>query len=149
MSYFLPTVLISAVGLSTELARLLTAVNSVTYLILACASVTLVERWGRRGLMLLSTAGQGFSFLIITILLRYGGPGGNPKAAEGSIVFFFLYFTGSYGTHPALIIQLLSWERFPGPGTWSEVLRDFEECTALSNQLCERLSSVPSPFQIV
>ncbi|KAF6825972.1 hypothetical protein CPLU01_09964 [Colletotrichum plurivorum] len=75
-----------------ELARLLTAVNSLTYLIFACVSVTLVERWGRRGLMLLSTAGQGFSFLVITILLRYGGPGGNPKAAEGSIVFFFLYF---------------------------------------------------------
>lgn len=92
MSYYMPAVLISAVGLSNELARLLTAVNSLTYLIFSCVSVTLVERWGRRGLMLLSTAGQGLAFLVITILLRYGGPGGNRRASEGSIVFFFLYF---------------------------------------------------------
>ncbi|KAK1706603.1 general substrate transporter [Colletotrichum acutatum] len=92
MSYYMPAVLISAVGLSNELARLLTAVNSLTYLIFSCVSVTLVERWGRRGLMLLSTAGQGLAFLVITILLRYGGPEGNQRASEGSIVFFFLYF---------------------------------------------------------
>lgn len=95
MSYYLPTVLTVAVGLSNELARLLTAVNSVTYLILACISVTLVERWGRRGLMLISTAGQGLSFLVITVLLRYGSGGESGttnRPAEASIVFFFLYF---------------------------------------------------------
>lgn len=92
MSYYLPTVLITAVGLPTELARLLTAVNSVTYLIFSCVSITLVEKWGRRGLMLISTAGQGLSFLVITILLRFGEAGGNRKAAEGSIVFFCLYY---------------------------------------------------------
>ncbi|KAM0547493.1 hypothetical protein ACHAPJ_010366 [Fusarium lateritium] len=93
MSYYLPTVLINAVGLSNELARLLTAVNSVTYLIFSCVSIPLVEKWGRRGLMLLSTAGQGLAFLIITILLRYGSPpGGSQNAAKASIVFFFLYY---------------------------------------------------------
>ncbi|KAK7219012.1 hypothetical protein V2G26_007015 [Clonostachys chloroleuca] len=93
MSYYLPTVLITAVGLSNELARLLTAVNSVTYLIFSCVSIPLVEKWGRRGLMLLSTAGQGLAFLVITVLLRYGSPpDGSHKAAEASIVFFFLYY---------------------------------------------------------
>lgn len=93
MSYYLPTVLITAVGLSNQLARLLTAVNSVTYLLSTFLSVPLVERWGRRGLMLVSTAGQGLAFLIITILLRFGGPpDGNREAAMASIVFFFLYF---------------------------------------------------------
>ncbi|UNI23831.1 hypothetical protein JDV02_009625 [Purpureocillium takamizusanense] len=93
MSYYLPTVLIQAVGLSNQLARLLTAVNSVTYLIFSCISIPLVERWGRRGLMMVSTAGQGAAFLVITVLLRYGSPpDGNSKAAEASIVFFFLYY---------------------------------------------------------
>ncbi|CAK7205862.1 hypothetical protein SEUCBS139899_008641 [Sporothrix eucalyptigena] len=95
MSYYLPTVLTTAVGLSNELARLLTAVNSVTYLVLSCVSIPLVEKWGRRGLMLASTAGQGFAFLVITILLRYGSGGsggGTNRAAEASIVFFFLYY---------------------------------------------------------
>ncbi|KAF4339601.1 hexose carrier [Fusarium beomiforme] len=85
--------LINAVGLSNELARLLTAVNSVTYLIFSCVSIPLVEKWGRRGLMLLSTAGQGLAFLVITVLLRYGSPpDGSQNAAKASIVFFFLYY---------------------------------------------------------
>lgn len=93
MSYYLPTVLIKAVGLSNELARLLTAVNSVTYFLFTCVAVLFVERWGRRGLMLVSTAGQGLAFLVITILLRYGSPpDGDRRAAQGSIVFFFLFF---------------------------------------------------------
>lgn len=98
MSYYLPTVLINAVGLSKGLARLLTAVNSVVYLIFTCLSIPLVEKWGRRGLMMFSTFGQGFTFLVITVLLRYGSPpDGERKAAEASIVFFFLYFI-AFGT---------------------------------------------------
>ena len=93
MSYYLPTVLINAVGLSKGLARLLTAVNSVVYLIFTCLSIPLVEKWGRRGLMMFSTLGQGFTFLVITVLLRYGSPpDGDRKAAEASIVVFFLFF---------------------------------------------------------
>ncbi|GMF76622.1 unnamed protein product [Aspergillus oryzae] len=71
MPYYLPTVLMRFVGLSDSMARLLTAVNSVTYLIYTCCAVGLIERMGRRGLMMLFTAGQFFAFLNITILLRY------------------------------------------------------------------------------
>lgn len=93
MSYYLPTVLITAVGLTNERARLLTAVNSVVYVIFSGVAIPLVESWGRRGLMILSTAGQGLSFLIITVLLRYGSPpDGDRKMAEASIAFFFLFF---------------------------------------------------------
>ncbi|KAM0385452.1 hypothetical protein ACHAQC_011364 [Fusarium culmorum] len=80
MSYYMPTVLINSVGLTERMARLLSACNAVSYLIFSSAAILLVERWGRRGLMLLSTTGQLLSFLIITILLRYASP------------FFFLYF---------------------------------------------------------
>lgn len=92
MSYYMPTVFTQSVGLSNELARLLAAINSVTYLVFTCASIPLVEKWGRRGLMLISTAGQGLSFLVITVLLRYGGEGGSRNASTGSIPFFFLYY---------------------------------------------------------
>lgn len=73
MSYYLPTLLITAVGLSNELARLLTAVNLVTYFIFSCASIPLVERWGRRGLMPVSTAGQG---------LARGWPSGRSRSSS-------------------------------------------------------------------
>lgn len=90
MSYYLPTVLIEFVGLSNEKARLITAINATTYLAISCISVPYVEKVGRRGLMLLSTAGQGLCFLIITILLRFGQD--NSTVATASIAFFFLYY---------------------------------------------------------
>ncbi|KAJ4317658.1 hypothetical protein N0V84_007258 [Fusarium piperis] len=81
MSYYMPTVLINSVGLSESMARLLSACNSLSYLAFSSASILLVERWGRRGLMLLSTAGQLLSFLIITIMLRYAeGDGPNTES---------------------------------------------------------------------
>ena len=96
MSYYLPTVLMQFVGLSDSMARLLTAVNSVTYLICTCCAVGLIERMGRGGLMMLSTAGQFFAFLIITILLRYAEANANTpqgqKFGSASIVFFFLFY---------------------------------------------------------
>ncbi|KAH0348253.1 general substrate transporter, partial [Aureobasidium melanogenum] len=90
MSYYLPTVLIEFVGLSNEKARLITAINATTYLAISCISVPYVEKVGRRGLMLLSTAGQGLCFLIITILLKFGE--NNSTVATASIAFFFLYY---------------------------------------------------------
>ena len=94
VSYYLPTVLIESVGLSNTTARLLTACNAVSYLLFAGIAVQLIERWGRRGLMLLSTSGQLLSFLAITILLRYSAASDaeSPKTASASIAFFFFYF---------------------------------------------------------
>lgn len=91
---YLPTVLITYVGLSNERARLLTACNATSYLVFSGLAVPLVESWGRRSLMMISTAGQGFSFLVITILLSISERGGDSgrKAAQGSIAFFFLYY---------------------------------------------------------
>jgi hypothetical protein len=93
MSYYFPLIMMNSVGLSESMSRLLAACNSVSYLLFTCLSVPLVERWGRRGLMLFSTAGQGFSFLIITILLRFAETRENSdKFGSASIAFFFLFF---------------------------------------------------------
>ncbi|TIA31838.1 general substrate transporter [Aureobasidium pullulans] len=93
MSYYLPTVLIESVGLSNRMARLLSACNAVSYLVFSCLAIPLIERWGRRALMLISTFGQFLSFLVITILLRFAeGEDGSTTAAKASIAFFFLYY---------------------------------------------------------
>ncbi|KAL1627520.1 hypothetical protein SLS56_006344 [Neofusicoccum ribis] len=93
MSYYLPTVLIEYVGLTNSMARLLTACNATSYLIFSSVAIPLVEKWGRRNLMLLSTFGQFFSFFIITILLRFSENSSNGAAiASASIAFFFLYY---------------------------------------------------------
>lgn len=91
MSYYLPTVLETAVGMEESMARLLTACNAISYLIFSGLAVLLVERMGRRGLMILSTAGQFFCFLIITILLYLVETRSNGAVfGKASIVFFFL-----------------------------------------------------------
>lgn len=93
MSYYLPTVFEEAVGLSADMSRLLVACNSVSYLIFSSAAVPLIERWGRRSLMLLSTFGQFLGFLLICILLRMDSiPGNGDKYAMASIAFFFFYY---------------------------------------------------------
>lgn len=94
MSYYLPTVLIESVGLSNRMARLLSACNAVSYLVFSCLAIPLIERWGRRALMLISTFGQFLSFLVITILLRFAeGEDGSTTAAKASIAFFFSFIT--------------------------------------------------------
>ncbi|KAE8306333.1 general substrate transporter [Aspergillus transmontanensis] len=89
MSYYLPLVLINSVGLSNSMARLLTACNAISYFIFSCAIATVVEKLGRRGLMLLSGFGQFLSFLVITILLRFAEH--NKVYGTASVAFFFLY----------------------------------------------------------
>ncbi|KAJ5683382.1 hypothetical protein N7462_006547 [Penicillium macrosclerotiorum] len=97
MSYYLPTVLINSVGLSDELSRLLSACNAVSYLVFSGIAVLLIERVGRRGLMMISTFGQFICFLVISVLLRYSDASGQGNNyASASVAFFFLYY-GAFG----------------------------------------------------
>ncbi|KAL5334443.1 general substrate transporter [Aspergillus crustosus] len=89
INYYLPLVLINSVGFSNSMSRLLTACNATSYFIFSFVAATMIERFGRRGLMLLSGTGQLFSFLIITILLRFATD--NRVYGTASVAFFFLY----------------------------------------------------------
>ncbi|KAI9687689.1 MAG: hypothetical protein M1820_010377 [Bogoriella megaspora] len=94
-SYYLPTVLIESVGLSNEMARLLAACNSVSYLLFSLIGIPNVERWGRRKMMIYAAAGQFFCYMIITICIRYTelpDYSGKEEIAKASIAFFFLYY---------------------------------------------------------
>lgn len=87
MSYYLPLVLMNSVGLSSTMARLLTACNGTSYFIFSCAAATIVERVGRRGLVMLSDFGQFVSFLVITTPLFMAEK--NTVYATASLAFFF------------------------------------------------------------
>ncbi|KAK3720154.1 hypothetical protein LTR37_003978 [Vermiconidia calcicola] len=94
-SYYLPTVLIESVGMENRMARLLAAVNSVSYLLFALIGIPNVERWGRRKMIMYAAAGQCFCYLIITVLLRHSEKPGYPhqeEVAAASVAFFFLYY---------------------------------------------------------
>ncbi|KAJ5742723.1 Major facilitator superfamily domain general substrate transporter [Penicillium nucicola] len=89
MSYYLPMVLINSVGLSDKMARLLTACNATSYFVFSCLAATVVERVGRRGLMMMSGFGQFVSFLVITVLLYMAKK--NTVYATASVAFFFFF----------------------------------------------------------
>ncbi|KAM3075265.1 hypothetical protein ACMFMG_007291 [Clarireedia jacksonii] len=94
-SYYLPTVLISSVGLSNTLSRLLAACNSVSYLIASLLAIPNVEKWGRRNLMMYAAAGQAVCYLFITVLLRYSempGYAHQKEVASAAVAFFFIYY---------------------------------------------------------
>ncbi|KAF7329149.1 Hexose carrier protein [Mycena kentingensis (nom. inval.)] len=88
-SYYLPLVLQNSVGLSNNLARLLAACNSISYLLFAFAGIYLIERAGRRKLMIWGAAGQTVCYAFISYGLsraedkRYGAL---------ATTFFFTYY---------------------------------------------------------
>ncbi|OKL57932.1 hypothetical protein UA08_06778 [Talaromyces atroroseus] len=92
MSYYLPTALESVIDLSNSMARLISAANASVYFIFSGAAVPLVERMGRRGLMMMSTAGQGLALLIITILLAITERTSNSTYSSASVDFFFVFY---------------------------------------------------------
>lgn len=94
-SYYLPTVLTKSVNLSESLARLLTACNSVQYLLFSLIGIPNVERWGRRMLLMFGASGQCFCYIIITALIRYNempGYAHQHQVASAAVAFFFLYY---------------------------------------------------------
>jgi hypothetical protein len=77
------------------MARLLAAVNSVSYLLFSTIGIPNVERWGRRKMLMYAAAGQCFCYLIITVMIRYNelpGYAHQTEVAKASVAFFFLYY---------------------------------------------------------
>ncbi|KAK0200264.1 general substrate transporter [Desarmillaria ectypa] len=87
-SYYLPLVLQNSVGLSNRLSRLLAACNAISYLVFSFAGLHLIERAGRRKLLMWGAAGQAVCYIFISALLSHGGT--NYGAA--ATAFFFVYY---------------------------------------------------------
>ncbi|PFH49548.1 hypothetical protein AMATHDRAFT_63031 [Amanita thiersii Skay4041] len=92
-SYYLPLVLQNSVGLSNNLSRLLAACNSVSYLFFSFGGLMLIEKAGRRKLMMWGAAGQCFCYILITAMLsRTDDPMDGTKFGAAATAFFFLYY---------------------------------------------------------
>ncbi|KAI1184091.1 hexose carrier protein [Nemania serpens] len=97
ISYFLPTLLIESVGLEDQMARLVSALASVSYLFASLIAAPMVERFGRRKMMLLSTLIQLICFILVTVLLAFTEKPGYPsrtEVAKATVVWFFIYYIG-------------------------------------------------------
>ncbi|KAH0580564.1 hypothetical protein H2248_002060 [Termitomyces sp. 'cryptogamus'] len=92
-SYYLPLVLQNSVGLSNNLSRLLAACNSVSYLIFSFAGLVLIERAGRRKMMMWGAAGQFICYAFVAALLsQTDDPVHGKSFGAGATTLFFLYY---------------------------------------------------------
>ncbi|KAI1470938.1 putative MFS sugar transporter [Daldinia caldariorum] len=97
MSYYLPTVLIESVKLDESMARLISACASVAYLFSSLVAAPLVDKLGRRLMMMISTAIQLVCFLLVTVLLHFAEKPGylhQVEVSKASVVWFFIYYMG-------------------------------------------------------
>lgn len=93
MSY----IFINALGISELLALILAAAGSVDYLIFACLAYFVIERYGRRKVMMVSAAACSICWIVIAASQGQTEAGGDSyKLGIVAVSFFFLFFA-SFG----------------------------------------------------
>ncbi len=99
--YYLPYVLTNSLGFAGSTARLLGAVNAMTYLASTFIGLFFIDRWGRRRLMMYGALGQCCSWLAITVLLNSPDEAASylskQRQLAGAAVFFFFLFDCFFG----------------------------------------------------
>ncbi|KAK9777836.1 putative General substrate transporter [Seiridium cardinale] len=109
ITYYAP-VIYSGLGMSSFLSRLLAALNGTEYFLASWPAVFLVERVGRRKLMLFGAVGQAST---MAILAGVNSQPDNPSCQIAAIVFLFVFNTffaigwlGMTWLYPAEIVPL-------------------------------------------
>jgi MFS family permease len=97
-SYYMSYVFINALGINELLSRILAAAGSVDYLIFSCLAYFIIERYGRRKVMMSSAAACCTCWIVIAMVLSISDTGrGDPyKLGIVAVSFFFVFFA-SFG----------------------------------------------------
>lgn len=91
LNYYFPIILEKSLGLSNLLARVLTGANATSYMISSGIAFWLIERSGRRSLMMWGLGLQGFAYVMVA--LSVGLLATNPtKWGPVAITFLFFYY---------------------------------------------------------
>ncbi|EDU46687.1 ProP Permease of the major facilitator superfamily [Pyrenophora tritici-repentis] len=96
-SYYMSYIFINSLGISELLSRILAAAGSVDYLIFACLAYFVVERYGRRKVMMVSAAACSICWIVIATSQGETEKGGDSKKLGIVAVSFFFVFFASFG----------------------------------------------------
>jgi MFS family permease len=96
-SYYMSYIFINALGISELLSRILAACGSVDYLIFACLAYFVIERYGRRKVMMVSAGACSICWICIAIALGLSEKGGDSYVLGSVAVAFFFLFFASFG----------------------------------------------------
>ncbi|KAF7555927.1 hypothetical protein G7Z17_g1846 [Cylindrodendrum hubeiense] len=95
-SYYLPIVLKNSLHFSPTRARLLTALNGISYTFFSFAGMLMIDRWGRRGAMLFGTCGSAACYLVITVFIYKVQMATNDYDVDrfgiGAVSMIFIYY---------------------------------------------------------
>ncbi|KAK4039627.1 general substrate transporter [Parachaetomium inaequale] len=99
LGYYLPTLLQQSVGFDEQMSRLMTGVNGTIYLGAALCCILIIDRFGRRKMMLYGSITMGACYLVAAMCLRAAQAGEADKKQMGNVTtaMFFLYYF-FYGT---------------------------------------------------
>lgn len=117
ITYYIPTLLESNIGLSPTLSRLIAACNGTEYFLASWVAVFTVEKFGRRSLMIFGAVGMAVSMAILAIADSISSTHMHTtmgtKAGIAQTVFLFVFNTffavgwlGMTWLYPAEIVPL-------------------------------------------
>ncbi|KAI9932589.1 hypothetical protein MW887_008834 [Aspergillus wentii] len=88
INYYMPVVFAS-LRVSRQTSLILSACNAINVMVFTTAAITVIEKIGRKRLMLWGALGQGTCFVLLTVGLAVGGT----KWSAVAIAFVFAFYT--------------------------------------------------------
>lgn len=117
ITYYAATIYEKSIGMSGLMSRILAACNGTQYFLASLIPIFIIEKVGRRTLMLIGAAGMSLSMMVLAIATSFVG---NSQAGIAAAVFLFVFNTffawgwlGMTWLYPAEIVSLSSpWSMF-------------------------------------
>ena len=93
IAYYLPVVLVRSFGMSDRMALILSACDNMSLMFWGGLAAVLIDRVGRRRLMMFGVFCSSICFAVVAVGLRYGGPDShNEGMSILAVTFIFLYY---------------------------------------------------------
>jgi hypothetical protein len=83
ITYYLPKVLVESIGMTRELALLISGVITTEYFLASLVQIWLVDKFNRRTLMFVSSAGEIITMIILAITTWQGS---SPAGIVGAVM---------------------------------------------------------------
>ncbi|KAL3454977.1 general substrate transporter [Aspergillus heterothallicus] len=119
-AYYVVIIFQTQLGLGSTVSRALAACAGIGLLASNLTSLTVIEKWGRRRLLIIGSLGQCICFLISAIVLATGGEGAKWAGivVVAMVYLFFIVFAFAWQSipflYPAEILSLKYRARFYG-----------------------------------
>ncbi|KAI1372774.1 putative sugar transporter [Hypoxylon crocopeplum] len=105
LGFYLPTLLTETVGFNQEMSRLISAISSTVYLVSAFGSLIVIDRFGRRKMMLYGAITMGVCHVIASLSLRESEIDISKRKLMGNVttamfIVYHVFFGTSFSSVP-------------------------------------------------